>query len=63
MSWITIVQLIIGMGQGVLAGMQNTGAPQEILAALQNGIQSFQQVHGTLVTKAQIDANTLEFKW
>lgn len=63
MNWLTLVQLIITLTQGVLAGLTKSGAPVEILSALQNALTELDKVRGTLVTKAQVDAITLEYKW
>lgn len=63
MGALAIVQIIIGLAQGVLAGLTTANAPQEVIAAVQAGIESFKKVHGTLVTKAQVDASMFEYKW
>lgn len=63
MGWLTTVQLIIALTQGVLAGLTKANAPAEILSALQNALTELTKVHGTLVTKAQVDSYTLDYKW
>lgn len=63
MNWIMLLQIIISLTQGALGGLTTAKAPQEILDALQSAIASLSKVHGSLVTKAQVDAYTLEFKW
>lgn len=63
MGWIAIVQLIIGLAQGLSAGLTTAGAPKAILDAVQAGLKAFTDVHGQLVTKAQVDQITLDFKW
>lgn len=63
MGWIGLAQLIIALTQGLLSGLTSAKAPQEILDALQTALGLFQKVHGTLVTKAQVDSVTLDFRW
>lgn len=63
MNWITLTSLIITLTQGVLAGLTAANAPAEIISALQNALTELGKVHGTLVTKAQVDSVTLQFKW
>jgi hypothetical protein len=63
MGWISLIQLAIALTEGALNGLTKATAPQEILDALSSALASLQQVHGSLVTKAQVDGITLDFKW
>lgn len=63
MGTLGLIQIVIGIVQGILAGLTTANAPQETLAALGNAIAELKKVHGTLVTKAQVDAHTFEYKW
>lgn len=63
MDWITLLQIIISLTKGVLGGLTTANAPQEILDALSTALSKLQEVHGSLVTKAQVDGITLDFKW
>jgi hypothetical protein len=63
MGWITIIQLVISLTEGVLGGLTKSNAPQEILDALSVALGKLQEVHGTLVTKSQVDGITLDYKW
>lgn len=63
MSWITLLQLAIALTQGVLSGLTASNAPKEILDALTSALASLGKVHGTLITKSQVDSVTLDYKW
>lgn len=63
MGWIQLIQLAIAITQGVLGGLTQAKAPQDILDALNSALKSLSTVHGTLVTKSQVDSVTLDFKW
>jgi hypothetical protein len=63
MGWLTIIRLIISLTEGVLGGLTKSNAPQEILDALNVALAKLQEVHGTLVTKVQVDGITLDYKW
>lgn len=63
MGWISLVTLIISLTQGLLAGLTAANAPQAVLAAAQTAIAELRKVHSELVTKAQVDSITLDYKW
>lgn len=63
MSWLVLLQLAISLTQGILSGLTTAEAPQEVLDALQAALTKLNEVHGTLVTKAQVDGITLDYKW
>ena len=60
---LSIVTLVLGLLQGLIPMFTKANAPAEVIADLQAALTAIQNVHGTLVTKAQIDSLLVEPKW
>lgn len=55
--------LVLSLLNGVLPILTKSGAPAEIIAGIQRAIDEITKVHGTVVTKVQVD-NLLDVpKW
>lgn len=63
MDWILITKLIITLTSGLIGQLTAAGAPKEVLDAASAGLAQLEKVHGTLVTKMQVDSVTLGYKW
>ena len=60
---LSIIQLSLTLLSGLLPALTKSGAPADIIAGINNAIAELTKVHGTLVTKAQVD-NLLDTpKW
>lgn len=58
-----IVQLVLTLLGGLIPVLTKSGAPADIIAGINNAITEITKVHGTLVTKVQVD-NLLDTpKW
>ncbi len=55
MDWTLLITLAISLTKGLLATATKAQLPQEILDALQSALNSFTLVHGTPVTKDQLE--------
>jgi hypothetical protein len=55
MDWFSLLGVAIGLLKGVLAAATTSKLPQEILDAIQSSITALQGVHGSPVTKAQLE--------
>lgn len=63
MNALTIIQLVLTLLSGVLATAIKGNLPAEIIAGVQAAITALQNVHGTDVTKAQLEALRVEPQW
>lgn len=63
MGILSVIQLILGLLSGVSSVLTKSNAPAEIIAGIENAITEISKVHGTLVTKAQIDGLLDTPKW
>ena len=55
MDWTVLVTLAISLTKGLLAAATKAQLPQEILDSLQAALDAFYKVHGTEVTKSQLE--------
>lgn len=53
---LSIVQLSLTLLQGLLPVLTKSNAPADIISGINNAITELTKVHGTLVTKAQVDS-------
>jgi hypothetical protein len=53
---LSILQIVLPLLGGVLNMLMKSNAPAEIIAGVNNAITELTKVHGTLVTKAQVDS-------
>jgi outer membrane lipoprotein-sorting protein len=60
---ISTLQLILTLLSGVISVFTKSGAPAELIAALQAALAKIQAVHDTAVTKPEIDSLLLTYKW
>lgn len=56
MGVLSVIQLILGLLGGVSAVLTKNNAPAEVIAGIQTAINEISKVHGTVVTKAQVDS-------
>ncbi len=63
MGALSILQFLLPMLGGLLGILTKSNAPAEILQNVQSAIDQLMKVHGTLVTKAQVDALLDQPKW
>lgn len=62
-SWEVLASLALTALKALLATLTKAKAPQEIIDSIQNAINEVAKVHGTIVTKAQVDSITLDYQW
>ena len=55
MDWFTLLTVSLNLLKGVLAAATNVKLPQEIIDGIQAAITSLEGVHGSPVTKAQLE--------
>ncbi len=63
MGALSILQFLLPMLGGLLGILTKSNAPAEIIANVNEAIKQLTIVHGTLVTKAQIDSLLDSPKW
>jgi hypothetical protein len=63
MSALTIIQLVLFLLNGVLSAAIKSGLPAEIITIIQNSITELIKVHGTEVTKGQLDSLIVDKQW
>lgn len=56
MAILTILQLVLPLLSGVLSMLTTSKAPVEVIASVQKAIEELKKVHGTVVTKVQVDS-------
>lgn len=57
------MQLILTLLSSLLSSLLKSNAPAEIIAGVQSALNELTKVHGTLVTKVQIDSLLDEPRW
>lgn len=63
LNTLQLLSLIVSLGQGVLASLKVAGIAPEILAEVQIALDALAKVHGTLVTKPELEALRTEKLW
>lgn len=63
MGALALLQIILPMLSGLLGLLTKSGAPSEIINNVTSAIAQLSAVHGTLVTKAQVDSLLDNPKW
>lgn len=63
MGVLSLVQVVIAILGGLLNTLTKSNAPAEVLAGIQAAITELTKVHGTLVTKVQVDSLLDTPKW
>lgn len=58
-----ILELLIALGRGLLNTMKAGGVAQELIDTFEAGLQKFETVHGTPVTKDQLDSLRITPQW
>lgn len=62
MNIISIIQLILSLLSGVATGLNKLGLAEEA-AGVQAAITALQNVHGSLITKPQVDSLRITPTW
>jgi hypothetical protein len=63
MNGLALLQIVLALLSGILAAAIKSGLPQQIIASIQNAISELEQVHGSEVTKAQLEALRVTPQW
>ena len=63
MNALALIQLIVTLLSGVLAAATSNKLPQEIIAGVQAAITALESVHGSDVTKAQLESLRVTPQW
>ncbi len=63
MGALQILQFILPMLGGLLSILTKSNAPAELIANVNEAIKQLSMVHGTLVTKVQVDSLLDQPKW
>lgn len=63
MNGFFLLELLIALGRGLLAQMKKGGVAQEVIDDFEAGLLKFETVHGTPVTKNQLDSLRITPQW
>ena len=63
MNALTIIQMVLFLLNGVLSAAIRNTLPGTIIGTIQNAIAELEKVHGTDVTKGQLDSLIVEKQW
>lgn len=63
MSALAVIQVVLALLSGVLAAATRSNAPQQIIQGVQAAIAALQQVHGSEVTKQQLESLRVTPQW
>jgi len=58
-----IISIVLALAKGLIPMLTASNAPAEIIADAQSAVDLFTKVHGTIVTKAQVDSLLIDPKW
>lgn len=63
MGVLGVIQLILAILSGLSSTLTKSNAPPEVIAGVEAAITELQKVHGTIVTKVQVDTLLDTPKW
>lgn len=63
MGVLSIIEVVLGLLQGVLSATKVGGAATPIITSIENAIAELEKVRGTDVTKAQLESMRVTPQW
>ena len=63
MNALLLLQLVISLLGGILAAAVKSGLPAQVIASIQAAIGALEAVHGSDVTKAQLEGLRVTPQW